>query len=54
MNGKRTYRNAFTLIGMGIGFGLWYRYDSFWMFLASMFVLMGVGTIVDIKLQKSE
>jgi hypothetical protein len=45
----REYKKAFTLIGMGIGFALWWYFNSFWLFLASMFVFMGFGLLLDIK-----
>ena len=43
------YKKALTLIGMGLGFVLWWYFDSFWLFLASMFVFMGVGMLLDVK-----
>ncbi len=43
------YKKALTLIGMGIGFLLWWYFDSFWLFLASMFISMGIGALLDAK-----
>jgi len=51
---KHPYKRAFTLIGMGIGFGLWYFYDSVWPFLASIFLFMGIGTLLDARAGKSD
>ncbi|WP_457548816.1 multidrug transporter [Archaeoglobus sp.] len=46
---KKTYTSAFTLIGLGIGFFLWWSLGSIWLLFASMFLFMGLGVIADTK-----
>jgi hypothetical protein len=45
---ERSFKKAFTIIGLGVGFALWYLVNSVFIFVASLFIFMGIGMLIDI------
>jgi len=42
-----SFKKAFALIGIGVGFALWFMFNEPLMFCVGFFICMGLGALVD-------
>ena len=43
----KLFHKAFTLVGIGVGMGLWLIFNEPLMFCAGFFICMGIGAVLD-------